>query len=305
MSTVVAAKPRQTRQSESPWQQARRRFFAGRQGPVGLVVLIFVIGFSIIGSLFLTYNFYELPQPDQFVYLGRGPSFAHPFGETARTQRDVLTLVVNGARGSLTIGFVSAIGSLSIGTIMGLLSGYFGGKTDSLIMRITDVFLAIPTLFVIIFASRMLIEIGGGGLITVILVFTVFGWMGTARLVRGQVIAIRNFEYVEAARALGVRPLRIAMRHVLPNALGPVVVSAPFAVGGAIIGEAFISYLGYGVSPIDPTWGNMLSDSQPFLLQGNWWWIFFPALFIVATSLSVNMIGDALRESLEPEGRKG
>ena len=305
MSTVVAAKPRQTRQSESPWQQARRRFFAGRQGPVGLVVLIFVIGFSIIGSLFLTYNFYELPQPDQFVYLGRGPSFAHPFGETARTQRDVLTLVVNGARGSLTIGFVSAIGSLSIGTIMGLLSGYFGGKTDSLIMRITDVFLAIPTLFVIIFASRMLIEIGGGGLITVILVFTVFGWMGTARLVRGQVIAIRNFEYDEAARALGVRPLRIAMRHVLPNALGPVVVSAPFAVGGAIIGEAFISYLGYGVSPIDPTWGNMLSDSQPFLLQGNWWWIFFPALFIVATSLSVNMIGDALRESLEPEGRKG
>ena len=301
----MAAKPRQTRQSESPWQQARRRFFAGRQGPVGLVVLIFVIGFSIIGSLFLTYNFYELPQPDQFVYLGRGPSFAHPFGETARTQRDVLTLVVNGARGSLTIGFVSAIGSLSIGTIMGLLSGYFGGKTDSLIMRITDVFLAIPTLFVIIFASRMLIEIGGGGLITVILVFTVFGWMGTARLVRGQVIAIRNFEYVEAARALGVRPLRIAMRHVLPNALGPVVVSAPFAVGGAIIGEAFISYLGYGVSPIDPTWGNMLSDSQPFLLQGNWWWIFFPALFIVATSLSVNMIGDALRESLEPEGRKG
>ena len=305
MSTVVAAKPRQTRQSESPWQQARRRFFAGRQGPVGLVVLIFVIGFSIIGSLFLTYNFYELPQPDQFVYLGRGPSFAHPFGETARTQRDVLTLVVNGARGSLTIGFVSEIGSLSIGTIMGLLSGYFGGKTDSLIMRITDVFLAIPTLFVIIFASRMLIEIGGGGLITVILVFTVFGWMGTARRVRGQVIAIRNFEYVEAARALGVRPLRIAMRHVLPNALGPVVVSAPFAVGGAIIGEAFISYLGYGVSPIDPTWGNMLSDSQPFLLQGNWWWIFFPALFIVATSLSVNMIGDALRESLEPEGRKG
>ena len=301
----MAAKPRQTRQSESPWQQARRRFFAGRQGPVGLVVLIFVIGFSIIGSLFLTYNFYELPQPDQFVYLGRGPSFAHPFGETARTQRDVLTLVVNGARGSLTIGFVSAIGSLSIGTIMGLLSGYFGGKTDSLIMRITDVFLAIPTLFVIIFASRMLIEIGGGGLITVILVFTVFGWMGTARLVRGQVIAIRNFEYVEAARALGVRPLRIAMRHVLPNALGPVVVSAPFAVGGAIIGEAFISSLGYGVSPIDPTWGNMLSDSQPFLLQGNWWWIFFPALFIVATSLSVNMIGDALRESLEPEGRKG
>jgi ABC-type dipeptide/oligopeptide/nickel transport system permease subunit len=118
------------------------------------------------------------------------------------------------------------------------------------------------------------------------------------------VLALREMEFIEAARALGVRPIRIAIRHVLPNAIGPVVVSFPFAVGGAIIGEAFISYLGFGVSALTPTWGNMLSNAEDFLLQGNWWWIGFPGLFIIMTSLSVNMIGDALRESLEPEGRR-
>jgi peptide/nickel transport system permease protein len=216
----------------------------------------------------------------------------------------VLTLVAHGGIGSLTIGFLSAIGGLGIGTLLGLISGYFMGAVDGFIMRITDVFLTIPTLFVLIVAARILAEFGVGGIFTLLLVFVVFGWMGTARLVRGQVIAIRNFEYVEAAQALGVRPLRIAIRHVLPNAIGPVVVSAPFAVGGAIISEAFISFLGYGVAPTTPTWGNMLSDAQPYLLQGNWWWIFFPALFIILTSLSINMIGDALRDSLEPAGRR-
>ena len=304
MSSIGALPKVLAESPQSPWQQARTRFFAGRQGPIGLGILVFIVLFCVIGRVLLPYSFYDLPQPDVLSYMGRGPSLAHPFGETARTQRDVLTLVVNGGVGSLTIGFASALGSLSIGTIMGLIAGYFMGRVDGFIMRLTDVFLAIPSLFVIIVAARILAEIGGGGMTTLIFVFIVFGWMGTARLVRGQVLAIRNFEYVEAARALGVHPLRIAIRHVLPNAIGPVVVSAPFAVGGAIIGEAFISYLGYGVSPINPTWGNMLSDSQPFLLQGKWWWIFFPALFIVMTSLAVNMIGDALRDSLEPAGRR-
>lgn len=291
-------------ESQSPWAQARRRFFAGKQGPWGLGILVFVIFFCLIGAQLLPYDFYELPQPEEIVYIGRGPSLAHPFGETGSLQRDVLTLVVHGGIGSLTIGFLSAIGGLSIGTLLGLVSGYFMGAVDSIIMRVTDVFLTIPTLFVLIVAARILAEFGVGGILTLLLVFVVFGWMGTARLVRGQVIAIRNFEYVEAAQALGVRPLRIAIRHVLPNAIGPVVVSAPFAVGGAIISEAFISFLGYGVAPTTPTWGNMLSDAQPYLLQGNWWWIFFPALFIILTSLSINMIGDALRDSLEPAGRR-
>jgi ABC-type dipeptide/oligopeptide/nickel transport system permease subunit len=128
--------------------------------------------------------------------------------------------------------------------------------------------------------------------------------MGLARLVRGQVLAIREMEFVEAARALGVPSLRTALHHILPNAIGPLIVSAPFIVGGAIVSEAFISYLGFGVNPAVPTWGNIISDSAKFLQQGNWWWIGFPGLFIVLTALSVNMIGDALRSALDPRGRK-
>ena len=290
--------------AESPWALARRRFFAGRQGPLGLAILGFVFLLVIVGSLLAPYRVGEIPKPSEFVFLGRGPSAEHIFGETAQLQLDVFMLVVNGGRASLFIGFVTAIGSIAIGTFVGIVSGSFGGKLDGCLMRLVDVFLASPSLFVIIVGARILSSLGGTGLQTVIIVFIVFGWMGTARLVRGQVLALREMEFIEAARALGVRPIRIAIRHVLPNAIGPVVVSFPFAVGGAIVGEAFISYLGFGVSALTPTWGNMLSNAENFLLQGNWWWLGFPGLFIIMTSLSVNMIGDALRESLEPEGRR-
>jgi peptide/nickel transport system permease protein len=290
--------------SESPWGQARRRFFAGRMGPLGLGILVFIFFFVVIGSALLPFNFYHVPQPDQITFVGRGPAWGRPFGETGLLQLDVLTLVVNGGKASLAIGFFTAIGSLSLGTLVGVIAGSFGGKVDSLLMRLADIFLMIPTLFVVLFLARILQGAHGGGIWTLIFVFVAFGWMGIARLVRGQVLAIREMEFVEAARALGVRPVRIAIRHILPNAIGPVVVSAPFVVGGAIISEAFISYLGFGVDPATPTWGNILSESAKFLQQGNWWWMGFPGLFIVLTSLSVNMIGDALRAALDPRGAK-
>ena len=299
-----ATKGTKIERAESPWALARRRFFAGRQGPLGLAILGFVFLLVVVGPLLAPYRVGEIPKPSEFVFLGRSPSLEHIFGETAQLQLDVFMLVVNGGRASLFIGFVAAIGSITIGTFVGIVSGYFGGKLDAFLMRLVDVFLAIPSLFVIIVGAKILSSLGGTGLQTVIIVFVVFGWMGTARLVRGQVLALREMEFIEAARALGVRPIRIAIRHVLPNAVGPVVVSFPFAVGGAIVGEAFISYLGFGVSALTPTWGNMLSNAENFLLQGNWWWLGFPGLFIIMTSLSVNMIGDALRESLEPEGRR-
>jgi peptide/nickel transport system permease protein len=290
--------------SESPWQQARRRYFAGRMGPWGLYILVGIFIFVVIGSILLPFDFYNVPQPDEINFIGRGPAWGRPFGETGLLQLDVLTLVVNGGKTSLAIGFLSALGGISIGTFVGVISGFFGGRVDSFLMRLTDIFLMIPSLFVILFLSAVFQGKGGGGMWTLIFVFIAFGWMGIARLVRGQVLALRETEFVEAARALGVRPIRIALRHILPNAIGPVVVSAPFAVGGAIIGEAFISYLGFGVSPETPTWGNILSEATKFLQQGNWWWIGFPGLFIVLTSLSVNMIGDALRAALDPRGVK-
>jgi peptide/nickel transport system permease protein len=290
--------------SESPWQQARKRFMQTRMGPTGLAILSSVFLFVVIGSLLLPYDFYNVPQPDVINFVGRPPAWGRPFGETGMLQLDVMTLVANGGWSSLIIGFATMIGSITIGTTVGAIAGFFGGKIDSFLMRLADVFLMIPSLFVILFLARVFQGEGGGGIWSLVIVFIAFGWMGLARLVRGQVLAIREMEFVEAARALGVPGLRIALRHILPNAIGPVVVSAPFIVGGAIVGEAFISYLGFGVNAATPTWGNILSESSKFLQQGNWWWIGFPGLFIVLTSLSVNMIGDTLRSALDPRGRK-
>jgi peptide/nickel transport system permease protein len=290
--------------SESPWLQARKRFMQTRMGPAGLAILIGIFLFVIIGSLLLPFDFYKVPQPDEINFIGRPPAWGRPFGETGMLQLDVMTLVANGGRTSLTIGFATAIGSITIGTLVGVIAGFIGGKVDSFLMRLADVFLMIPSLFVILFLARIFQGEGGGGVWSLVIVFVGFGWMGLARLVRGQVLAIREMEYVEAARALGVPSLRIALRHILPNAIGPLVVAAPFIVGGAIVSEAFISYLGFGVNPATPTWGNILSESAKFLQQGNWWWIGFPGLFIVLTSLSINMIGDTLRSALDPRGRK-
>ena len=290
--------------SESPWLQARKRFMQTRMGPAGLAILIGIFIFVVLGSLLLPYDFYEVPQPDVINFVGRPPAWGRPFGETGMLQLDVMTLVANGGRTSLIIGFATAIGSITIGTFVGVIAGFIGGKVDSFLMRLADVFLMIPSLFVILFLARIFQGEGGGGVWSLVIVFVGFGWMGLARLVRGQVLAIREMEFVEAARALGVPPLRIALRHILPNAIGPLVVSAPFIVGGAIVSEAFISYLGFGVNPATPTWGNILSESAKFLQQGNWWWIGFPGLFIVLTSLSINMIGDTLRSALDPRGRK-
>ena len=290
--------------SESPWLQARKRFMQTRMGPAGLAILGSIFLFVLIGSLLLPYDFYYVPQPDQISFTGRPPAWGRPFGETGMLQLDVMTLVANGGRTSLIIGFATAIGSITIGTFVGVIAGFIGGKVDSLLMRLADVFLMIPSLFVILFLARIFQGEGGGGVWSLVIVFVGFGWMGLARLVRGQVLAIREMEFVEAARALGVPPLRIALRHILPNAIGPLVVAAPFIVGGAIVSEAFISYLGFGVNPAVPTWGNILSESAKFLQQGNWWWIGFPGLFIVLTALSVNMIGDTLRSALDPRGRK-
>ena len=290
--------------SESPWLQARRRFMQTRMGPAGLFILTAIFVFVVIGSFLLPYDFYVVPQPDEISFVGRPPAWGRPFGETGMLQLDVMTLVANGGRTSLIIGFATAIGSITIGTFVGVIAGFLGGKIDSFLMRLADVFLMIPSLFVILFLARIFQGEGGGGVWSLVIVFVGFGWMGLARLVRGQVLAIREMEFVEAARALGVPPLRIALRHILPNAIGPLVVAAPFIVGGAIVSEAFISYLGFGINPAVPTWGNIISESARFLQQGNWWWIGFPGLFIVLTALSVNMIGDTLRSALDPRGRK-
>jgi peptide/nickel transport system permease protein len=287
-------------ESLNQWQLAWRKFRKHRLAIIGLGILVVLIVAAIVGPILTPFVFNEIPKPDKIVYAGRPPSLAHPFGETGGLQRDVLQLVVNGARTSLIIGFSSmAIGAI-IGTIVGSMAGYLGGFIDNVLMRVVDVMLSLPLLFVILVASKFF---GNGNVILIIIIFGVFSWMGIARLVRSLFLSIREREFVEAAKAVGVRDRRIIFRHILPNAISPIVVSASLIVAGNIIGEAFVSFLGFGVNPIFPTWGNVLSNALTFIPVGNWWWPLFPGLAIIMTVLAVNFVGDGLRDALDPRSR--
>jgi peptide/nickel transport system permease protein len=289
-------------ESLSQWQLAWRKFKKHRLALIGLGILAFFVIVAIVGPIIAPFNFNDTGHPDVIVNRGRPPSLAHPFGETGGLQRDVLLLVVNGAKWSLLIGFSSMIIGVIIGTIVGSIAGYLGGFIDNLLMRIVDVMLSLPLLFVILVAARFFAG-ARDNVWTIIIIFGLFGWMGVARLVRSLFLSIREREFVEAARAVGVRDRRIIFKHILPNALSPIVVSASLIVAGNIIGEAFVSFLGYGVNPITPTWGNILSLALTFIPLGNWWWPFFPGLAIILTVLAVNFIGDGLRDAFDPRSR--
>ena len=287
-------------ESLNQWQLAWRKFRKHRLALVGLGILIVLIVAAILGPILSPFVFNQIPKPDKAVYAGRPPSLAHLFGETGGLQRDVLQLVVNGARTSLVIGFTSMGIGVLIGTIVGSVAGYLGGFVDNVLMRIVDVMLSLPLLFVILVASKFF---GNGNVLLIIVIFGLLSWMGIARLVRSLFLSIREREFVEAAKAVGVRDRRIIFRHILPNAVSPIVVSASLIVAGNIITEAFVSFLGFGVNPIYPTWGNVLSNALTFIPVGNWWWPFFPGLAIIMTVLAVNFIGDGLRDALDPRSR--
>lgn len=286
--------------SLNQWQLAWRKFRKHHLALVGLGLIAFLLGVAIIGPVLLPFSFTDIPKPDQIVGAGRPPSLQHPMGETGGLQRDVLTLVVNGARTSLLIGFSSMAIGVIIGTIVGAIAGFAGSITDNLLMRVVDVMLSLPILFVILVASKFL---GNGTVSVVIVIFGLFSWMGVSRLVRSQFLSIREREFVEAAHAVGVRDRRIIFKHILPNAFSPIVVAASLIVAGNIIAEAFVSFLGFGVDPTSPTWGNILSGGLQFITQGNWWWPLFPGLAIIVTVLAVNFVGDGLRDAFDPRSR--
>jgi peptide/nickel transport system permease protein len=286
--------------SLNQWQLAWRKFRKHKLALVGLAMIAALIGIAIVGPILLPFSFTNVPKPDEIVSAGRPPAIGRPMGETGGLQRDVFTLVVNGARTSLLIGFTSMAIGVLIGTIVGAIAGFAGGIVDNLLMRFVDVMLSLPTLFVILVASKFL---GNGTVITVIVIFGLFSWMGVARLVRSLFLSIREREFVEAAVAVGVRDRRIIFRHILPNAFSPIVVVASLLVAGNIISEAFVSFLGFGVDPTSPTWGNILSGGLQFITQGNWWWPLFPGLAIIVTVLAVNFVGDGLRDAFDPRSR--
>jgi peptide/nickel transport system permease protein len=228
------------------------------------------------------------------------PSWAHPFG-TDRYSRDVLTRILYGARLSLSIATLAVLVSSTVGALYGAVSGYVGGAVDAVMMRILDAMLSIPRVLMLIAVLALWSPVPVKALV---LLIGLTGWFDVARIVRGQALALRDREFIVAARALGVRPSRIVWRHLLPNVLSPVVVAAALAIGNVIILEAGLSYLGIGVHEPLASWGTMFQDaSEQFAVT--WWAVIFPGVAIVATVLAFNTLGDALRDLLDPRQLPG
>lgn len=274
-----------------------RRFRRNRLAVAGAVVFLVIV----LAVLFAGLSPHD---PDDIDLRGRflAPSLAHPFG-TDDLGRDILTRVLYGGRISLLVGLLSMTLSVSIGTLVGALAGYFRGALDSLLMRTTDLFLSLPSLFVLIVTSTLLLGTpfaeAYGGTVMIVVIIGALSWMVVARIVRASFLSIRERKFVEAARANGAGHLRLMALHVLPNALGPVLVQATLQVAVAIIAESGLSYLGFGVQPPTATWGNMLKDAQTYMTRVPWLAI-FPGLMIFLTVMSVNAIGDGLRDAFDP-----
>jgi peptide/nickel transport system permease protein len=260
-------------------------------GRRGALLLLVVVAAAVIGPWFLPD---PLAQPD--ILAGSlPPGLGHPFG-TDQLSRDVLARVVAGARISLSVALLAVALSITIGAAVGLVAGYWGGIVDAGLMRLVDGALAIPRLFILLLVLAVWERVPVTALIFLI---GATGWFATSRLVRGEVLRLREEGYVRAAEALGAQRRRIIFRHLLPNALGPLLVAATLGVGDVILLEAGLSFLGLGIQPPTPSWGGMILDSKEVLVSAPWAGI-FPGLAIVITVLSANLFGDALRDAVDP-----
>lgn len=294
---VAAADVEVALESLGQWQLAWRRFKRHRMALIGLGVFGFMVAVAILGPIVDPYD--PLVIPGATIPGGEGPSLAHLFG-TDDNGRDVLTMVINGSRISVAIGVSSMLIAGFVGIVVGAVAGYVGGWVDNLLMRVVDTFFAIPFLFVILVAARFF---GQGQVISLVLIFGLLSWPIIARLVRAQFLSLREADFVEAARAVGVSGTRITFRHILPNALGPVIVAMTLLMASNIVLEAFVSYLNFGISPDQTSWGNALANAQNSLVLGNWWWAFFPGMAIALTVIAINFIGDGMRDALDPRTR--
>ncbi len=262
-----------------------------------------VLGLAIMGVLLLCALFAPFITPAGYAeqkYLteiNAFPSLQHLFGVDA-VGRDYFSRVIYGTRVSFFVGFTTAFIALFIGVPLGALAGYFGGIVDWIVMRLVETFSVIPPLLVAI----LFVTLFGSGLQNVIIILSLVSWMGVCRLVRGEVLALRQREYAMAAKALGVKPYRILFRHLLPNAVAPIIVGMVLCVPNAIMLEASLSFLGVGINPPTPSWGQMISDGL-YYIQFYWHLTLFPALFLALTVLSLSFIGDGLRDAMDPKLR--
>lgn len=287
--------------SSMMWHQFRRHQMAMA---ASVVLLILVFGSAFV-SVISPYD----PERSSMRERRDPPSLQHPMG-TDTLGRDMLTRLLYGGRVSLAIGLAATALGITIGTVIGALAGYYGGRVDDILMRLTDLFISLPRLFMLIIMSLLLRSLdvpllkANGNVGGIVLILGVLSWTGVARLVRGQFLSLKEKEFVEAARTLGIGNLRIVFRHILPNTATPIIVAATLLVAGTIISESGLSFLGFGVQPPTPTWGNMLNAAQDEMRKGNWWMAVFPGLMIFLTVISINYIGDGLRDALDPRKLK-
>ena len=277
---------------ERPVRLALRRLLRRRTAVVGLAVVVFFIALAVIAPLLAPYD----PIATDWRAVRKPPSALHLFG-TDELGRDVLARVIWGARASLMAGLVSVSIALAVAVPLGLLSGYLGGVVDGLLMRIIDAMLAIPFLVLAIALAAFL----GPSLTNAMIAIGVVQTPIFTRLTRGQALAVKHEDYIEAARAVGNPHRRILLRHILPNILAPILVQATLAIAAAIIAEASLSFLGLGQQPPAPSWGSMLNTASHFLSQAPWMAV-WPGLAIFSLVLSFNLLGDGLRDALDPRG---
>ncbi len=310
-ATTPAAPAAQPVKSVSAFGLAMRRLRRHKAAMISIAFIIFITLVAIFAPFIAPHD----PNAQNIGSIYGPPSAAYPLGQDD-LGRDLLSRVIYGSRISLLVGFLVAVMSVFLGTLLGLAAGFLGGWVDTVISRFTEFMLCLPTLPLLLVLSGILAASDKGfvvafrdrlgpsaSVVIIVAVLTLFGWMGTSRLVRGEVLKLKNMEYVDAARALGANNNRIMWRHLVPNLLGIIIVSATFDMGSAILSEAALSFLGFGIQPPVSTWGNMLSNAQEVVLQYPWI-PFFPGLAILFTVLAFNFLGDGLRDAFDPRARR-
>lgn len=308
----------------SPWQDAWKRLKKNKASVISFYIVIFMVLCCFIGPFLLNkIAGYDVTTQD-LVYGPKPPTWAHPFG-TDYFGRDLLARVLVGGCISLMVGFIAATVAAVVGTVYGAISGYLGKRTDNFMMRIVDILYALPYMFLVIiivtaiedfpvssifnpfnFVSKKLLglEIFEGKLIILFFVLGFVGWLTTARIVRGQVLSLKEQEFVLAARSLGVRGLQIIFRHLIPNSLGPIIVYFTLTVPSMIMQEAFLSFIGLGVQPPNPSLGSLINDGAT-QMNSYWWILVFPSTFLAILLFCLNFIGDGLRDALDPKQKRG
>jgi len=274
----------------SIFRETLRRLSRNPLAMAGAAVILFFFVFALFPSLVSSHD----PNRIDILKILTPPSEAHPLG-TDDLGRDVLARMAHGARISLSVGFVAESIAIGIGLVIGLLAGYYGGKVDSVLMRFVDIMLCFPTFFLILAVIAFI----GPSIWNIMFIIGVTGWMGVARLVRAETLSLKERDFVAAARAQGAGTGRIMFRHILPNTLAPILVAATLGVAGAILVESGLSFLGIGVQPPTPSWGNILTAGKDNI-EFAWWLSLFPGLAIFLTVLGYNLLGEGIRDAVDP-----